>query len=51
MEITVFRTVSQQEMSLREIKLMSDFYLTTDIEKYRAPCFYQELHRSEFLGK
>lgn len=35
MEITVFRTVSQQEMSLREIKLMSDFYLTTDIEKYR----------------
>ena len=22
-------------MSLREIKLMSDFYLTTDIEKYR----------------
>ena len=26
---------NEQEMSLREIKLMSDFYLTTDIEKYR----------------
>ena len=39
MEITVFRTVSQQGMSLREIKLMSDFYLTTDIEKYRDTLF------------
>ena len=36
MEITVFRTVSQQGMSLREIKLMSDFYLTSDIEKYHG---------------
>ena len=30
---------NEQEMSLREIKLMSDFYLTTDIEKYRDTLF------------
>ena len=48
MEITVFRTVSQQEMSLREIKLMSDFYLTTDIEKYRDNRFARIISQYDF---